>query len=305
MFAEGRNGNYKQKDIYGLGKLLFRMQKIIIINLSDSGKFIDKSQSIKCLKKSFPDYELEEYQDTYESNDFKLKSKRLMDAFRDPDCKIILTSNGGKTAINLLSYIDFESIGKNEKMIIGYSDIDHINLAIHKKCGFKTVFGGVAKSFKNSDINLISLKSIISNRPQIFEANQIFNSPETEISGDVVISNIQILNSLVGTDFLPDLKNKLLFIEDHSGDVNLIKYYLKSLELSNIFGDINGLIIGYMGKNIDEKDILDYILLELNIKCAILKTEKFGDFSNSLFISNGNKCLIKGRTVELRNSKPS
>ncbi|MGE1099278.1 LD-carboxypeptidase, partial [Bacillus altitudinis] len=65
----------------------------------------------------------------------------LHEAFRDPNVKGIFTAVGGYNANQLLRYIDYELIKENPKVLMGYSDITAILLAIHKKTGLTTYSG--------------------------------------------------------------------------------------------------------------------------------------------------------------------
>lgn len=52
----------------------------------------------------------------------ELRAQDLMDAFRDPNIKWIISSIGGDDSIRMLPYIDLEVIRTNPKIYLGYSD---------------------------------------------------------------------------------------------------------------------------------------------------------------------------------------
>ena len=61
--------------------------------------------------------------------------------FADCSVDIILASDGGCRAIEVLPYLDYDLIAKSGKPICGFSDISHILLAITAKTGCITIHG--------------------------------------------------------------------------------------------------------------------------------------------------------------------
>src|ERR1700682_3463543 len=66
--------------------------------------------------------------------------------FRDREVKAIVALLGGYGAGQLLDRIDYDSIRSNPKILLGYSDITALHLAIHKKTGLVTFHGPVVLS---------------------------------------------------------------------------------------------------------------------------------------------------------------
>ena len=56
----------------------------------------------------------------------------LMDAFRDPEIKAIITAIGGDDSIRLLPYIDFDLIRANPKIFTGFSDTTISHFMLYK-----------------------------------------------------------------------------------------------------------------------------------------------------------------------------
>src|SRR6267142_1689550 len=66
--------------------------------------------------------------------------------FRDREVKAIFAIRGGYGAAQLLDRIDYDLIRSNPKILLGYSDITALHLAIHKKTGLITFHGPVVLS---------------------------------------------------------------------------------------------------------------------------------------------------------------
>jgi len=57
----------------------------------------------------------------------------LHDMFRDPEVKAVFCIRGGYGAMQILDLLDYDLIRRNPKILLGYSDITSLHLAIHKK----------------------------------------------------------------------------------------------------------------------------------------------------------------------------
>jgi muramoyltetrapeptide carboxypeptidase len=63
-------------------------------------------------------------------------------------------------------------------------------------------------------------------------------------SGEIIGGNLAVISSMVGTNFSPDLRKKILFLEDVSEPPYKIDRMLNKLRLSGYFKKINGIILG-------------------------------------------------------------
>jgi len=68
------------------------------------------------------------------------RASDLMEAFEDDSIKAIITMIGGNDTIRLLPYINFETIQKNPKIFMGYSDTT-INHFMMYKAGLTSFYG--------------------------------------------------------------------------------------------------------------------------------------------------------------------
>jgi muramoyltetrapeptide carboxypeptidase LdcA involved in peptidoglycan recycling len=101
--------------------------------------------------------EVIEMPNTLKSSEFiylhpEKRAEDLMNAFRDPTIKGIISCIGGSDSVRLLPYIDFEVIKSNSKIFIGYSDTTIAHFMCYK--------AGIS-SFYGPAVLLISLKILI------------------------------------------------------------------------------------------------------------------------------------------------
>ena len=218
--------------------------------------------------------------DMFMSSSIKSRVEDIHDAFGDKDVKAILTVVGGFNSNQLLRYLDYDLIKNNPKIICGYSDITALNNAIFAKTGLATYIGthfstwGMKKGFDYS-LEYFNKCLAINDSYEIYPAikwsddswyldqeNRIFiknDGPviinEGEAEGIALGGNLNTLNLLQGTEFMPDIRNSILFIEDtdQAGDLFSIELdrNLQSLISQPGFDQVKGLVIGRFQRKTD------------------------------------------------------
>ena len=63
-------------------------------------------------------------------------------------------------------------------------------------------------------------------------------------TGMLVGGNLTVIASMIGSDYLPDWKNKILFLEETSEEPYRIDRMLTQLKLAGVFKNISGLVFG-------------------------------------------------------------
>ncbi|MGE7603772.1 S66 family peptidase [Peribacillus sp. NPDC097675] len=213
--------------------------------------------------------------DDFFSNSIEDRIEDLHDAFRDPSVKGIFTSIGGYNANQLLRYIDYDLIKGNPKVLMGYSDITAISLAIYQKTGLITYSGPHFSTFgmkAGLDYTMKYFKKAVL-QDEAFELEQSEtwsddswhleqddrtfhpNSgymviQEGDATGTILGGNLCTINLLQGTEFMPSLRDRILFIEDdeESHPFSFDRDLQSLLQLPDATG-IKGVIIGRFQNN--------------------------------------------------------
>ena len=204
--------------------------------------------------------------------------KDLHDAFKDNNVKAILTSIGGYQANQLLSYIDYDLIRDNPKIFCGYSDITALGNAIYAKTGLVTYSGihfssfGMVKGFEysleyfkkifleddadESSIEIEPSKEWSNDAWYMDQENRKFYPNEGYLvinegkcEGTAIGGNLCTLNLLQGTEFMPNLEDTILFLEDDK--LTCPKTFdrdLQSLIHQPGFNGVKGILIGRFEK---------------------------------------------------------
>ena len=117
------------------------------------------------------------------------------------------------------------------------------------------------------------------------------------MEGIVVGGNLRCLRKLAGTEYFPNMKDKLLFLESRSGNIEFIASCFTQLKQMGVFKQIKGLLLGTFSQ-LDEQwgsFMAEKIALQvLNDRLLpVARTMEVGHGTDS-------KCLIIGEYYKIR-----
>jgi len=225
--------------------------------------------------------------DEFMSSSIKSRIDDLNDAFRDPNVKMVLTVIGGFNSNQLLKYIDYNLIANNPKIFCWYSDITALGNAIFAKTWLITYSWpsfstwAMQKEFEYNleywnkcivDSNIFEIKSSPTWSDDAWYKNQENRNIQknewykilNEWAGEwtIIGGNLCTLNLLQWTEFMPDISNSILFIEDdrESKAVNFDRD-LQSLIHQPKFETVKWIVIGRFQKESEMTlDKMKYII---------------------------------------------
>ncbi len=185
----------------------------------------------------------------------------LHQMFSDPEIKAIFCARGGYGSARLLNKIDFELIRKNPKIIVGFSDLTALLIAIYKKTGLVTIHGPTLSDLpKNKNWPNLSELITTSHRPQVFlKQGRIINNGKAR--GILLGGNLSTICSLLDTLFLPSFEGVILFLEEKGESPYRLDRMLTQLLLSGRLDRLSALIIGQI-MDCGEKEIINSVLQE-------------------------------------------
>ena len=186
----------------------------------------------------------------------KARADDINNMFGDPGVTALLTLRGGWGCNRILDLIDYDLIAKNPKIIMGYSDITSLLLALNAKTGLVTFHGPVGISTWNE------YSTQFVNR-LLFDAEQFSMENPTEIGdnltrtkdrvltinggkarGKLLGGNLSVLTAMVGSEYLPDFKGNILFLEEVGEDIYRVDRMLTQLKLAGILKQLSGFVFG-------------------------------------------------------------
>ena len=188
----------------------------------------------------------------------ELRANELNTFFGDKTIKGIFCMKGGWGCARLLDKLDFKLIEKNPKVLIGFSDITTLLIAITAKTGLVTFHGPVGNSGWNAWTSTV-FKNVVMNSA----IPPLFTNPNAEdtivtinsgtVSGELIGGNLTVIASLMGTVYLPDWKGKILFLEEVKEEPYSIDRMLTQLKLCGVLDVIGGFVFGKCAKCLAEE----------------------------------------------------
>ena len=206
----------------------------------------------------------------------------IENAFKDKNVKAIFTAIGGLNTNQVLSYIDYDIIKNNPKILCGYSDVTSLLDTVYAKTGLVTYYGphfstfGEKKGFEytleyfkkmffeDEPIDIKPSKQWSCDAWYIDQENRNFIPNdgvllinEGNAEGTIVGGNLGSINLLQGTEFMPNLKNSILFLEyvaegeDKSSSYLMIDRLLQSIIHLPDFKYVKGLVLGRSIKEVE------------------------------------------------------
>jgi muramoyltetrapeptide carboxypeptidase len=181
--------------------------------------------------------------DNYFSGTLEERRSDFQEAM-DANTDVIWCSRGGYGLIQYIDQIDFSIQLKDPSLLVGFSDITVAHLAMNK-LGLETIHGTVPLNFSNvSEASMVSVFNAIEGKKNTYEFTSVKENIVGEIEAEIVGGNLAIIYSLLGSDYLPEFKDKILFIEDVGEAFYAIDRMMNALRLAGILEEISGLIVG-------------------------------------------------------------
>jgi muramoyltetrapeptide carboxypeptidase len=222
------------------------------------------------------------------------RAQDINNMFASPEVKAIFEVRGGWGANRVLPYLNYTLIKRNPKIIIGFSDITSLLLAINAKTGLITfhgtmgveewpeytvnymrqvLFDGEATQFSNPVTDIDPKKDVIQTE------NRIHTVRSGIVQGRILGGNLTTLVSMLNSGYLPQWKGAILFVEDVDEDYYKIDRMMNQLQMAGVLKQISGFVFGQCvdcsagnnsttssmlgSENLD--NILDHYIKPLNI----------------------------------------
>jgi len=247
--------------------------------------------------------------DEFNSSSIKSRVSDLHKAFQDPKVKGVFAVIGGFNCNQLLRYIDWEIIKNNPKIFIGYSDTTALQNAIFAKTGLVTYSGPAWSTFGQKlhfDYTLEYFKKcLMSDDEFAIEPSETWtddvwykDQDKREVmkndgwlvinkgaaSGTLLGANLCTFNLLQGTEYMPNLKDSVLFLEDdEDGSKNDgFDRDLQSLIHQPSFKGVKGIVIGRFQKtsNVTKEKLIKIIKSKAELKnIPVIANVDFGHTS--------------------------
>ena len=220
--------------------------------------------------------------------------------FSDKNIKGVFSSKGGENSFTCLGLIDYENIKKNPKIVYGISDATNYLNAIYVKTGLITFHQSDVKSFSWIDKNSFEFQDfkrrLIDGKIGKIHKNSEWKClREGMAEGIIVGGNLKSLMNLLNTEYMPDVTDKILFLEAYASStpLELVDCYVSVLKYHKVFEKIKGLWIGHYHGDTENAKFEDVVMNNLKeYHFPILKCDDFGHDCEDVVIPIGGKIKL-------------
>ena len=173
------------------------------------------------------------------------RQEDLQWAMDDSKIKAVFCFRGGYGTVRILKGLTDDQLVNNSKWIVGYSDITALHLFMQNQVGMASLHGTMPINFnENTPAALSTLRTLLFNEQyELLAPAHHYNRMGTT-TGQIIGGNLAIIQSLMGTPYEIDTKDKILFLEDVDEYLYNIDRMMWTLKLSGKLDHLAGLIVG-------------------------------------------------------------
>jgi muramoyltetrapeptide carboxypeptidase len=171
----------------------------------------------------------------------------LNDALRDPELKAIIATRGGKGAYRIADGLDFEAARKYPKLLVGFSEITILHLALWKHCNLTAVHGAAWDENVGKETAESFRKAVMTTDLAVIKSNP--NEPTAalttsgKVSGILLGGNQDMIVTAAGW-ILPRFEGVILLLEAVDMRLGMIDRQLTMLQNAGHLKGIKCVAVG-------------------------------------------------------------
>lgn len=184
------------------------------------------------------------------SDDVRLAD--LSTFFEDRRVKAIIALRGGYGTSRLLSKVNYRIVKRNPKIIVGFSDLTALQLALWRKCRLITFHGPMAAVEMADTMDPFTEELFWRLVTSTKKIGRVTFPPETQPTtlhkgmsrGRLVGGNLSLIVSLLGTPYFPDPAGAIIFLEEIAEEPYRIDRMFTHLSDARVFSKCAGVLAG-------------------------------------------------------------
>ncbi|MBN1202769.1 MAG: LD-carboxypeptidase [Anaerolineae bacterium] len=239
------------------------------------------------------------------------KADDLNRMFANPAIHAIICAQGGPNANACLSYLDWEVIRANPKIVLGISDITVLLNAITHRTGLITFHGndvmwGFGRHPAPYDVDEFK-RCLIGGRIGPIPPNGPRKTVRSGAAEGILWGgNLGCLQKLIGTPYFPDFTDAIFFVEAIGVKPEACDHLFHQLQQAGVFDRVHGVIVGFIdglqndpGATHQMEDVLVHITADYTF--PVLKVDDFGHNCPNTVLPVGGRARLDAdaQTLEI------
>lgn len=247
------------------------------------------------------------------------RARDFNDFLKNRTIKAIFAIRGGYGTPRILRLIDYDIIRKNPKIIVGYSDITALQLALFAKCRLVTFSGPMAGVEMWNSMDPYTEEHFWRLLTSPKKIGRLKNPPEETIraygkgtsEGILLGGNLALVLSNLATPYSPSYNNTILFLEDVDEAPHRIDRMFAQLRNAGILSNVAGLLLGKFTDCVPTDPSKPHLKTEevleefsQSVTVPLLANLQFGHIPQKLTIPLGVKARLstRMRSIEIMES---
>ena len=172
------------------------------------------------------------------------RAQDVMRAFCDDTVDLVMTVRGGYGSPRILDKLDYDLLSQNAKPFWTISDGTALQTALWTRSGIAGYSGLQALFFlnpQNEGLIRVGIQAMQGHLPDI-PIQKVWSDGSAK--GIAIGGNLTVFMGLIGTPYFPDMKGKILVIEDINEYPYRVDRMLAHLRLAGVFDEVSGVILG-------------------------------------------------------------
>ncbi len=238
----------------------------------------------------------------YMAGDDSFRASSLNKMLEDKKIKVLFCLRGGAGATRILPYINYQALQSYPKTIVGLSDSTALQNAVYAITGNSALTGFLP--LYDTHNNRIDDKMAAELHRALFDDKRCISSGAAlitgEAQGEIVGGCLSVLTQLCGTPYFPNLKNKILLLEDVGEKTYKIDLMLTQLKNQPDFKQLGGIIFGVFN-NCPIKDEIDGTIDDClrdftkGLTIPVIKDFAYGHIPERYILPIGKKVIVRSQ----------
>ncbi len=172
----------------------------------------------------------------------------LETAIADDTIRALMCVRGGYGCLRLLDRLDWSLAQAHPTLLVGYSDITALHLALYARADWTGLSGPVVTEWpKLNEQMLGSYRTLVEGGMPALAPDALTPLRPGTATGPLLGGNLSVLSRLVGTPFAPNWTGALLVLEDVGEEPYRIDRMLGHLQHAGVLDAVSGVVLGSFG----------------------------------------------------------
>jgi len=234
---------------------------------------------------------------------------QIYQAAEDPEVDVVMALRGGYGLSRILDEVDFERLAASGKLFVGFSDFTPLHLGLLARTGRISFAGPMIYddfgSELEQDFTFDNFKNCLTGEKYSFTVD-VEGNPIISAQGKFWGGNLAMLAHLVGSRFMPQIKEGILFVEDVNENPYRVERMLLQLHHAGILSAQKALVLGHFtnyrateyDNGYDYHSMLTFIRNKIGI--PVITGLPFGHCPNKVTLPIGARATLTSDARQIR-----